>query len=478
MLGQPLHRARFARTSEVWPLLASTFAPDGVLLGTRRFLFGKPLVTVRKTKHRPELGNLLIVAPTRSGKGLLAVSQLLTWHHSVIVNDIKGDLFSQTAGFRSLLGPVYVVDPTGVGHAYDPLSGKATEDDLLTSAAQLLHRADHEDIFTQRATKMLARIFAAARRRDAPALPYVRMALRAGPRECAEELQAVSPELASGFLDGTLEHTNFDNDHFLQSAYGTLTTLMEPLLTETVIRLLACSDFTPEEIITSSRPVTVYIRWPEKRLKALAPLVRLLWGSLIDELVTTYDQRAGRGCQPVLLLIDEAGRTAIPSLADHATTVVGRGISIWLAVQSLSQLEVVYGKPRAQVLRDNMESQLYYRPTDLATAEYLERRIGRKSAYAHHSTEQHGGHTSEGRSEQAIPLLSAQEFLRYQDHEVIGFHRALSPFKLERMDWRQHPLLQQRRTAPAPELPTLAPLAELPMLPCVNRAQYIEDPDC
>ena len=64
-----------------------------------------------------------------------------------------------------------------------------------------------------------------------------------------------------------------------------------------------------------------------------------------------------------MLLIDEAGRTAIPSLADHATTVVGRGISIWLAVQSLSQLEVVYGKARAQVLRDNMESQLYYRPT-------------------------------------------------------------------------------------------------------------------
>lgn len=27
---------------------------------------------------------------------------------------------------------------------------------------------------------------------------------------------------------------------------------------------------------------------------------------------------------------------------------------MWLAVQSLSQLEVVYGKARAQVLRDNM----------------------------------------------------------------------------------------------------------------------------
>jgi len=165
-----------------------------------------------------------------------------------------------------------------------------------------------------------------------------------------------------------------------------------------------------------------------------------LWGSLINELITTYDSRAGNGCRPVLLLIDEAGRTAIPSLADQATTVAGRGLTMWLAVQSLSQLEVVYGKARAQVLRDNMESQLYYRPTDVATARYVEERCGRQSAYAHTTTEQHGGHNSEGRSEQAIPLLSAQDFLRYKDHEVIGFHRSLPPFKLARMDWRQHPL--------------------------------------
>ena len=218
------------------------------------------------------------------------------------------------------------------------------------------------------------------------------------------------------------------------------------------------------------------MRWKEQDLLALSPLVRLLWGSLIDELVTTYDQRAGRECQPVMLLIDEAGRTAIPSLADHATTVVGRGVSIWLAVQSLSQLEVVYGKARAQVLRDNMESQLYYRPSDVATARYVEERCGRQSAYAHHSTEQQGGHTSEGRSEQAIPLLSAHDFLRYKDHEVIGFHRALPPFKLERMDWRQHPMLQKRRTAPVPELPALAPLADLSVLKGINPSVY-RDPD-
>jgi type IV secretion system protein VirD4 len=120
---------------------------------------------VRPTKARRELGNLLVVAPTRGGKGLLATSQLLTWPHSVIVNDIKGDLFTQTAGYRSILGKVFVIDPTGIGHWYDPLLGHRTEDELLSAATHLLYKPDEEDgaIFTQRATVMLTQVFLAAR---------------------------------------------------------------------------------------------------------------------------------------------------------------------------------------------------------------------------------------------------------------------------------------------------------------------------
>src|SRR5207302_10734808 len=139
----------------------------------------------------------------------------------------------------------------------------------------------------------------------------------------------------------------------------------------------------------------------EQDLLALSPLVRLMWSSLIDELLTTYDTHQGQGCKPVLMLIDEAGKTAIPSLADHSTTVVGRGISFWIAIQSLAQLEAIYGKARAQILRDNMETQLYYRPTDLNTAEYLEKRLGKVSAFAQSTTMREGQEIGEGLSESA-----------------------------------------------------------------------------
>src|SRR5260370_40354278 len=71
-----LHRARFARTYELSQLLSSGVVSDGLLLGTRK---GRDFVTVRSTQTRRELGNLLVVAPTRAGKRLLAISQRLSW---------------------------------------------------------------------------------------------------------------------------------------------------------------------------------------------------------------------------------------------------------------------------------------------------------------------------------------------------------------------------------------------------------------
>src|SRR2546421_10288722 len=135
-----LHRARFAKRHELRELLQKAPCPDGVLLGTRKdWLFFNRFVVVRPTKKRRELGNLLIVAPTRGGKGLLAISQLLSWKHSVIINDIKGELYAATAGYRSTIGTVYVIDPIrGMGHCYDPLRGKTTEEQFFQAADQML----------------------------------------------------------------------------------------------------------------------------------------------------------------------------------------------------------------------------------------------------------------------------------------------------------------------------------------------------
>lgn len=455
-----LHRARFSRLWELRHLLSRSPLSYGLLLGRLRF---PPLfASVTPRPERQELGNVLVVAPTRSGKGLLAISQLLTWKYSVIVNDIKGELFAATGGYRSTLGEVFVIDPTGKGHRYDPLAGKTTEDELYAAATSLLFHPNEGEgaVFTQRATAMLAQMFAGARKEKVSPFPYVRSLIRSGLVATAQRLNSVDRELATQFLDVTYAQANF-TDRFLLSAWGTLSARMRPMLTETVIRSFTHSDFSAADLLQARRPATVYIRWKEQDLLALSPLVRLLWGSFINELITAYDNDPMKALRPVLMLIDEAGRTAIPSLADSATTVAGRHISLFVSIQSIAQLEAVYGKARAQVLRDNMETQLYYRPSDLATAKYLEERLGDRSGYAHSTTEREGTETSEGHTERAIPLLTAQEILHLRDEQIIGFHRRLT-FKARRIDWRKYDLFRRRRKISPPVLASLPELAEIP----------------
>jgi type IV secretion system protein VirD4 len=351
---------------------------------------------VQTTQKRRELGNVLVDAPTRGGKGLLGISQILTWPHSIIINDIKGDLFKQTAGYRNRLGPLYVFDPDGYGNQYDPLLNRLSNRDLISSATDLLdHVSDQEIIFTQRAIVMLTQLFLAARLERRSLLPFVQEMIGLGLIGVSEKLEMLSrlhnmqPNLATKFLDVDIDNADF-KDKFLLSCWGTLKPRMELLLADPTVRCFNKPDFTGKGIITSKTPITVYLRWPERDLHALSPIIRLVWKSLIDEMMDTYDNQNGEDCHPVLLLVDEAGRTAIPSLADHATTVNGRGISLWVAIQSLSQLDAVYGRSRAQILRDNMESQIYYRPCNQETADYLQKCLGNKSGFAHSDHDRSG----------------------------------------------------------------------------------------
>jgi type IV secretion system protein VirD4 len=454
-----LHIARFARLHEAARLLHPNLEDlqTSLLLGRASF---HQIACVRPTSRRRELGNILVCAPTRAGKSLHAISQLLTWEGSCVVNDVKGELYAATAGFRRTFGKVYVIDPTGFGNCYDPLQGKTTEDELYSAATHLLYEAGERDkIFTQRATIMLTMLLIASRREKVAPFPYICSSLKLGLYDTIERLYAIDPHLATRFLGTNPENADL-TDKFLLSSWGTLTARLQPLLNETVLRSLTGSDFTPEDIMCDEVPVTLYVKWKEQDLLALAPLVRLFWTSIIDELTTMYDKRNGAGCNPVLLLIDEGGRTAIPNLHDAVTTVCGRGISIWLVIQSLSQLSSVYGQTHAKVLLSNMDTQLFYRPNDLDTAKYLEERLGNFSAYAHSQTLHGGEEKSEGLSERPRPLLSIQEILQLKDTDVLAWHRGYKPLKLKRMDWQDFPILQQRHSYKAPKLYPLPPITD------------------
>ena len=113
-----LHTSRFARVHE----LSRLFTPDLEEIKTRLLLGLGPhgqFVGVGGTRTLPELGNCLVVAPTRGGKGLLAVSQLLTWRERDRQR-YQGRSLPADRRVSNTLGPVFVIDPTGLGNRYDP----------------------------------------------------------------------------------------------------------------------------------------------------------------------------------------------------------------------------------------------------------------------------------------------------------------------------------------------------------------------
>jgi hypothetical protein len=160
------------------------------------------------------------------------------------VNDIKGELFAQTAGYRAMLGKVYVIDPTGIGHRFDPLQGKHTDLAHKSVAKSLLYKPDEGDgeIFTQRATRMLTQLLHAARIEQVSPLQYVAAMINEPIKLVAARISKISPQLAIRFLDDQIADADFQNK-FLLSGWGTLTARLDSLLAASIVRCFAGNDF-------------------------------------------------------------------------------------------------------------------------------------------------------------------------------------------------------------------------------------------
>ena len=103
--------ARWASTEELKS--AKLFSGRGVFLGK----LGSDYLRHDGPEH------VLAFAPTRSGKGVgLVIPTLLTWPHSAIVHDIKGENWQLTAGFRSSFSHCLLFNPADLKSArYNPL---------------------------------------------------------------------------------------------------------------------------------------------------------------------------------------------------------------------------------------------------------------------------------------------------------------------------------------------------------------------
>ena len=252
-------------------------------------------------------------------------------------------------------------------------------------------------------------------------------------------------------LDGEYDpEENYKENKYFANSWQSSRARMYPLLTEKIVRCFNGSDFTGQDIIAGEEPVSVYLRIPERQLEAKAPLIRLVLESLTAEMFDTFDEPQGHTCRPVLLILDEAGTVGFPSLPHFSSTCAGRGISIWTALQDLSQLDGLYGVHKARTVRNNMGAKVFFRPEDYATAKSISDTLGLHLRLQPLPDHPGGGGCLRGTSRAGRCRLNAAG--------ADGTWRTGTPFFLSatsnprrgnRMEYWRFPLLEKRRAYPS-----------------------------
>jgi type IV secretion system protein VirD4 len=80
---------------------------------------------------------------------------------------------------------------------------------------------------------------------------------------------------------------------------------------------------------------------------------------------------------PILFLLDEFPRLGkIEGITDGLATLRGKNITMCVIVQSLAQLDLMYGKEARQVIADNCQYKAVLNATDAETQEYFSRIVG------------------------------------------------------------------------------------------------------
>ncbi len=221
---------------------------------------------------------------------------------------------------------------------------------------------EKEPAFTEWATEMLTQMLLAAKLAwkqeltDLRPLPYVAWLMNLGGlNDVAHEVNAVSPKFAQKLLhEASHPEKKYEENPYRRLSWDSMRARLYPILTDDIVKCFNGNEIQVRDLVFSKKPITIYLRWHESDLLALSPLIKFVWEAIIGTLITAYDLATDKSqCQPILLALEEAGRTGIPNFPDHVSTLRSRKISITAVFQDRSQGYALYGRDRAISMFNN-----------------------------------------------------------------------------------------------------------------------------
>lgn len=444
----------------------SIAAEPAIVLGA----FGREVL--RERTMQP----VLMIGPTGSGKTTTGVHPTLLegWTGSAIVWDFKATLAPDTGRARQRFGEVIVLDLARSGGArYNPLMAVRPEPHLVPDcqhAARILTEGEKEGHWRSAAFSYLTGVFvhlltaaadgekslAGARRHvllgDAgldrmlargnhPTARRAAMELREASQEAAKEpdgpvTSLVTRRGGAAPLDKSL--------HYRKAVYVTCSVLLAELEDGVLDHQTAASDFTIADLVAGERPITLYIVARPLDARRLRRVFKLILTQIVDFLTVERD-RADDGRErrwKLLVVLDEFLQFHLAEAAEWIKYVREYGIRLMLLAQSLSEIEVEYGKGLVANCR-----LVVFRPNSGDEAERVSRMVGEAIEEVPTRTTSRSAldllpTVSRGLHVDRRPVLPMHEALEMDEDDVVVFGygkpiraRRLHPYRDRR--WRQ-----------------------------------------
>jgi type IV secretion system protein VirD4 len=198
---------------------------------------------------------------------------------------------------------------------------------------------------------------------------------------------------------------------------------------ENIRKATSQSDWTPE---TLEENATVYLQVSEHLLEQYKDL----WTIIVNQILRHLSKREEKKSPSILIALDEMPRLSkIEGLTSALATLRSRNVHIMGIIQSMAQLDLIYGEHEKKVIADNCRFKFVLSATDPETQKYFSDLAGQKTILAQGKSSGSDIIPTYSETEQGTPLIRPEEWANL-DNPIL-FAPKLQPVPLTMAWWDQ-----------------------------------------
>ncbi len=156
----------------------------------------------------------------------------------------------------------------------------------------------------------------------------------------------------------------------------------------------------------------IFLNIPEEKLQQWSSMLSLMFNQLLNSLARRPEQHtiAGSKNDQILVLLDEFPKLGKLNIVSNITTLRSKQVTFALCIQSLAQLDLIYGTDGRKIITDNCKYKALFNSFDPDTQEYMSRVVGEHEVKKYSETIVDNKCTSKTLTTQYEPLIRPYEF--------------------------------------------------------------------